>query len=231
MPETNLDRAFDIFVLEVERVATAPGAAQARTTVRVRRAGVAAVALLLVALLGGISVAATGGGHEPRPAAPVTTEHTRVTDQQFYPTSAIDGHWQTRHLSQAELRRLLLAAGRDGVLAWWESHAPAGRPRLTLAAGRVQGRVLAVGTDSRPYLKRLDWGFFTSDGDEVRLLPGPGAPPNATLRCTVTGDRLACDVVASDWSRRYGVSGVEQARVLYSSLPFTRFVGSGVWGG
>ena len=230
MPDTDLDRAFDTLVVEVEHIVTPPGAKQARSTLLRRRAGVAGAALLAVAVVGGIAVAAQGGAgtHEPQPAPPVTrTDDSSVTGKQFYPTSAIDGHWHTRHLSQAELRQLLLAAGRDDVLAWWESHAPAGRPRITLAAGRVNGHVLAVGTDARPYLRVLDWGSFTDHGDEVRLSRGRASRPNATLRDTVTGSRLVFDVVTSDWPRRYGVSGVEQARVLYSSLPFTRFIGSG----
>lgn len=230
MPDTELDRAFDTLVVEVERVVVPPGAKQARSTLLRRRAGVAGAALLVVAVVGGIAVAtqAGAGTHEPQPARPVTrTDDSSVTGEQLYPTSAIDGHWHTRHLSQGEFRHLLVAAGRDDVLAWWESHAPAGRPRLTLAAGRVNGHVLTVGTDAQPYLRSLDWGTFTDHGDEVRLSHGHSSTPTATLRYTVTGSRLVLDVVTSDWPRRYGVSGVEQARVLYASLPFTRFIGSG----
>ena len=49
------------------------------------------------------------------------TDDSSLTGGQVYPTSAIDGHWHTRHLSQAELRHLLVAAGRDDALVWWES--------------------------------------------------------------------------------------------------------------
>ena len=228
MPDTDLDRAFDTLVLEVERTVIPPGATQARSTLLRRRAGVAGAALLVVAVAGGIAAAQGGAGtHEPQPAPPVNrTDDSSVTGQQVYPTSAIDGHWHTRHLSQAELRHLLVAAGRDDALAWWESHAPAGRPRLTLAAGRVNGFSLCLGTDAKPYLRGLDGGHFTEHGDEV-VLRHYGSTPEAMLRYMITGSRLDLDLVRSNWPRQHGVSGADQVRILYASLPFTRFVGSG----
>ena len=228
MPDTDLDRAFDTLVVEVERAVTPPGAKQARGTLLRRRAGVAGAALLVVAVVGGIAATQGGAGtHEPQPAPPVTrTEHSSVAGQQVYPTSAIDGHWHTRYLSQAELRQFLVAAGRDDVLAWWEAHAPAGRPRLTLAAGRVNGYSLWLGTDAKPYLRALDAGYFAEHGGEV-VLRHYGSTPEATLRYTITGSRLEFELVRCDWPRENGVSGADRVRVLFASLPFTRFIGSG----
>ncbi|GAA2156434.1 hypothetical protein GCM10009844_44680 [Nocardioides koreensis] len=232
MPDTDLDRAFDTFVLEIERAVTEPGAKQARSTLLRRRAGVAGAALLVVAVVGGIAAAQGGAGtHEPQPAPPVTrTDDTSVAGGDFYPTAAIDGHWRTRHLSQAEVRELLVATGREGVLAWWVSRPFEGRPRLTFSAAGVNGHNLSLGTDAEPYLRSLAWGSITHHRDEVVLNRHFTSRPGVKLRYTISGSRLDLDVLSSAWPERHGRSGLEQARVLYSGLPFTRFVSPGPWG-
>jgi hypothetical protein len=230
MPDTDLDRAFDTLVADVERVVAPPGADRTRTTVRLRRARGAALALLLaLAVVGGVTVAIQGGdaSREPQPAPPVTRTDESSLGGDLYPASAVDGHWRTRHLSPVELRGLLVAAGRTDVLARWESHGRVGSPRLTLAVNAVQGRSLWLGVDARPYLIKLDRGSFTELGHRVVLTRQHTSTPTAWLRATVTGARLDLVVVDSAWPSRNGVSGVEQARALYSSLPFTRFVSAG----
>jgi hypothetical protein len=145
-----------------------------------------------------------------------------------FPTSRVDGHWHTRHLTEAELAGLLTSAGRGDVLARWESHTPPGRPRLTLSASVVLGHSLWLGTDDRPYGAPLDWGSMEPRGeDRVGLRHHHSSTPTATLRYTVAGSRLTFEVVRSAWPDRDGVSGRAQVGALYASLPFTRFVGSG----
>lgn len=234
MPDTDLDRAFDDFVLEVERAVAPPGAQRVRGTVRRQRAGVAGAALLVASVVGGLTMIAQHGSgtDEPQPAPPVTrTDDASVAGGDFYPTAAINGHWQTRDLSQAELRELLVAAGRDDALAWWESHAPDGRPRLTFSAARVNGYNLSLGTAAQPYLRALVWGSLSDHRDEVVLNRKFTSTPGVRLRYAISGSRLELEVLTSALPRRHGVSGAEQARVLFSSLPFTRFVSAGPWQG
>ena len=228
MPDTDLDRAFGTLVAEVDLAVTPPGADRTRSTVRNRRVGVAAVALLAVAAVGGVTVATRLGDApgQPQPTRQMTPNDESALGgrSSFAP---IDGHWRTSQLSPVELRGLLVAAGRDDELAWWEAHGPAGRPRLTVAANAVQGLSLWLGTSARPYLERLDWGSFTEHGHHVVLRRGYTPTPDAWLRATITSTRLDLDVVDSAWPSRNGVSGTDQVRTLYASLPFTRFVSAG----
>lgn len=232
MPEQDLDRAFDTLVVEVERVVRPPGAGRARTTLLARRATAGGVALLVVAV-GGLAVAVQGdpGSHGPEPAPPVTTPRTPTdSGSKVFSTSRIDGHWHTRHLQPAELAGLLNAAGRGDVLVRWEAHHPPGPARLTLSASVMQGHSLWLGTDARPYVTPLDWGLVEPRGDRVVLHRHHASDAGAALRYTVSGARLTFDVVRSAWPERDGVPGRAQVRALYSSLPFTRFVGSGPTG-
>ncbi|MFC4785341.1 hypothetical protein ACT8ZV_12760 [Nocardioides sp. MAHUQ-72] len=228
MPDTDLDRGFDDLVVEVERMVQPPGARAAVGRVRIRRAAVTAAGVLGLAL-GGIAVVAQDGVRPPPPhPAPVTrTEQPLPSGGEVFATSPLDGHWHTRPLSPAELGTLLRRAGETGLAARWAARPERGGARLTLVTRLMGGYSLWLGTEADPYRSGLGWGTLSEHGRRVRLGWHQSTTPTTTLRYTLTDGRVVFELVGSDLPQRNGVPGRERAAVLYTSLPFHRFVSAG----
>ena len=199
--------------------------ADARRT-RVRRnvtiGGVTAAALLVTAL----AVAAPGEQPPSTQPAPSAPERSDGSAREVYPTSPLDGHWRTAPLDRARARVLLGEAGLEASFARWARSRPGERPRLTIVASSVIPYSVWLGTGSDPYAENLESGFMRVRGPRV-LLVGEGDGPRTTLRWTRTGQQLRLDVVATNRPDRRGTSGETQARALFASETFLRYVSPG----
>ena len=231
MPDTDLDRVFDQLVADVERDSRVPGADRARTTARTHRVRVAGIAALALLTVGTVAALGNRADQAPEPVAPLNRKESGdgfVGDpKSVLPTTPIDGLWRTRPLAPREVADLLGAAGAPGVLAEWQGSAPAGRPRLALAATTIGGYGLWLGTTDQPWVRLLDWGYPRPQGEDVQLRRRFGDAGEAVLSPTVSGGRLTLELVSSTYPDRRGVDGADRVRALYTSLAFERFHGTG----
>ena len=138
-------------------------------------------------------------------------------------TSGVSGLWQTRALTDAEVRDLLDRAGLSTDAARWEGQKPPGNTRLSIYAKGSGFWSIWLGTHARPDIRVLDHGGFWQVGDDQLAINGLGATgARTTLGWTRTKDELQLSLVSTNWPDREGVSGADQVRALYATLPFVR---------
>ena len=197
---------------------------QARKQDLRRNLAIGAAAAAVVAITVGAVAMSPESPASPQPTAPTNSESPRAGSAvQPFMTSEVSGLWQTRALSDAEVRDLLGRAGLSAEAARWEDQKPPGNTRLSIYAKPNGFWAILLGTRARPDIWALDTGGFSQVGDDQLVIKGSGATTaRATLGWTRTEGQLRLSLVSTNWPDHNGVSGADQVRTLYATLPFFR---------
>ena len=181
----------------------------------------AAAAAVVTVTLGALSLSPESPASQ-QPTAPTPSESPRASSS-FQPlvTSGVRGLWQTRALKDAEVRDLLDRAGLSTDAAQWEDQKPPGKTRLSIYAKGNGFWSIWLGTHARPDTWVLDNGSFWQVGDDQLVINGLGSTgARATLGWTRTKNQLRLSLVSTNWPDHEGVTGADQVRALYATLPF-----------
>lgn len=193
----------------------------ARHRLIVRRTAVGST-LAVATLLAGIAFAPhRDSGPDPAPPAPTPTVGDDRSDagQLPYGQQPLDGRWQTRPLTRADIAATLREAGLTRFAEDYATTFPAGRFRLQLTtfAGNVVLRVRA-GTDE----EAVDREFLQPAGRTLTLRPGTAGYGSTTFRWSVAGDRLTLTFQRTAGPGLDGFPAEVRQRALYTTAPFTR---------
>jgi hypothetical protein len=183
--------------------------------------GAAAAAAVLVATAGGVLLNRGGDGKvEPAPPpAPMPSVVDNGSDAQApYGNGPLDGTWQTRSLTRADIAATLREAGLNSYAQDYAASFPDGRFRLRMTsyAGNI---VLRTVTGTR--LQLVNREFLEPGGSTLTIRPGDLHVGKTTYRYTVEADQLTLTFLRTS-APGFGVPGEVRQRALYTTAPFTR---------
>lgn len=194
----------------------------ARRRIVARRTAVGTVAAV-AALVAGITLAPHGGsGPEPAPPAPTPTptlgDHTS-TSELPYGQEPLDGRWQTRPLTRADIAATLRAAGLARFAGDYAATFPKGRFRIQLTSfgGNFLARVHTGDGD-----RALARAFLHPEGHRLTLSPGTNGFGSTTFRWSVAGDQLTLTFQSTSGPDFDGFPAEVRQRALYTTAPFVR---------
>lgn len=195
--------------------------AGARRRVVVRRTTIGSL-VAVAALLGGI-VFAPHQDSGPEPARPTPSpnlgDDRSDTSSPPYGQEPLDGRWQTRPLTRADIEATLREAGLNRFGEDYAATFPRGsfRIRLTSFAGNLVVRVRAGGHD-----QAVDREFLHPEGRTLTVRPGSPGHGRTTYRYAVTDDRLTLAFLTTTAPGYDGFPAEVQKRALFTTAPFTR---------
>ena len=211
----DLERIFEGFTDDIERIVVVPGGEQIPRRARERRRVAVSVASAgaAVAVAAAISIHA-GIADEPDPGS---TPVTRPSTPRGLGWSAIQGDWRTRPLSRGDVARALDAAGLGRYAASYVSHLPDHLFRIEL---RVRGGVLQVWEGS----SLVDTEHFVLGARdlETHTLGSPGEEMSSHYTWRLRGPRLRLALVDTQVAPYNGYPADVTLRALFTVAPFVR---------
>jgi hypothetical protein len=215
MTNADLQRVFEEFTNDVERIVIVPGDGRIPRRARQRRRVALGVASAAAAVLVAVGISVHGSLSQAPNAG--STPVTRPGGSQVPVRSAIQGDWRTRPLSRADVARTLDAAGLHRYAASYVSRLPRHPFRMAL---RVRGDLVEVWQGD----SLVDSEHFTL-GDsrlETRALGDPGAEPSSHYAWRRHGQRLRLTFMDSQVPAYNGYPAEVTLRALFTVAPFVR---------